>query len=1085
MTLLFNPAINLMNNLTHPRKLILLGGLSLFALLIVSASLLVNLCGSISQANQQLAGLNQSQKISRLIQALEQNKGLTAAILSDVNISENKQLSVNKTVNDNFDMVSNALPLALKTKAKWLTIIDQWEFLNTQGFTLGIDQNFNLHSKLIANIRSLQLQVAGYYSLLVMADNDAYYLTNSFLFTVPITLEVLGNVRGIGVSYIVNQNIKSKTAIKTLLSNTAIPLRVFAENMSKIEMKLISNPETISTQVLIKTITKHIKLILNGILSGKAATNSLEFYNQSTSVIDLGYQFLDNSLYFTLSNLLQNRVKQANTQLIMSLGLSSTLFLIVLYFVIGLYFSTIRSINSLTQVAGKFYDGDLDARVTLDTHDELNDIARGFNKMAASFQNLMYEKDVISTRLRTIIDNSPVGIWLIGTDGRYHFINKTFCDLAGIEEQDMLNTPSSNLGQLLGDKTAQHCLDSDMAALKQDSPHISYETIPRLNAQPCILEITKVKLKNTQGEVIGLIGISKDITDARQQEEALKLADMVYKNSSEAMMITDINNNIIAINPALSEITGYSQHELIGKNPSIFSSGKQNPQFYSSMWKELQLTGKWQGEIFNTRKNGSEYPEWLSITTIYDDSGKVFRRIALFSDITEKKEAVERILREANYDSLTELPNRRMFIDRLDQEIKVSHRKNRKFALIFLDLDNFKSINDSKGHDYGDALLVEAGKRITNCVRESDTVARIGGDEFTLILSDLLDIHAVESISQKILLALSTPFYISDMATYISASLGITLYPNDASSTFELLKNADQAMYLSKKLGRNQFCYFTASMQEHAVYHLELTNDLRKAVSLNQLAVFYQPIIELQTGIICKAEALVRWNHPVRGMVSPAEFIPLAEESGLITEIGDWVFKQTVQHIKKCKQQLGIDIQVSINKSPVQFKDNSAHLDWLSYLTENELTGKNIVIEITEGLLMDDNASTIERLSQFRAADIGLSMDDFGTGYSSLSYLKKFTLDYLKIDQSFTKNLVPGSEDMILSEAIITMAQKLGLKVIAEGIETQEQMQLLLDSGCDYGQGYYFSRPIPEDEFLQLLTKEIANKSQTFHRVGI
>jgi len=496
------------------------------------------------------------------------------------------------------------------------------------------------------------------------------------------------------------------------------------------------------------------------------------------------------------------------------------------------------------------------------------------------------------------------------------------------------------------------------------------------------------------------------------------------------------------------------------------------------MWEEIKLTGKWQGEIWNTRKDGTDYPEWLSINTIYDDYGKVFRRIALFSDITEKKKSDELILRQANYDSLTSLPNRRMFIDRLEQEIKISHRRKQHFALIFLDLDNFKIINDSKGHDFGDALLIKVGKRIVCNIREVDTVARIGGDEFAIILSDssgssdatdLSEIYNVETICQKILVALSKPFYISEMPTYISASLGVTLYPNDASEGLELLKNADQAMYLAKNLGRNRFCYFTASMQEKAVNHLELMNDLRKAISLNQLTVVYQPIVELQTGIIRKAEALLRWNHPVRGMVSPAEFIPLAEESGLIVEIGDWVFKQTVQHIKRCKEQLGLDIQISVNKSPVEFREMVNSFDWLTYLRDNQLSGKNIVIEITEGLLMDNNQHTMEQLARYRAADIKLSMDDFGTGYSSLSYLKRFELDYLKIDQSFTKNLSPGSEDMILSEAIITMAQKLGLKVIAEGIETDEQRKLLLDSGCDYGQGYYFSRPIPGDDFLRLL----------------
>jgi len=1068
---LFNPAINLMNSLSYSRKFIVLGGLSLLALLIVSISLITSLSESISTANKQLEGLNQTKKTSKLIQSLQEHRGISAAVITGVNDSAHRQISVNKKVNENFLKVSNSLPSELKKTAAWSTIIEQWQYLYTKGMTLQLDESFDLHTKLIKNLNSLQLKLADYYLLLIMDELDSYYLTNSFLFTIPITLELLGQARAIGVSSLGNKNIEYKNTIPTLLSNVGVPLDVFQENVHKIKRELISDGKSMSSQALIQTIDKHIKLILAGIISDSTSLSANEFYNLSTSVINIGYQFLDNTLSFTLSDLLHSRIKQANTQLIVNIGFSSMLFIIVLYFIIGLYFSTIRSINFLTQVTGKFYSGDLNARVKLNTHDELNDIALGFNEMATTFQNLMIDKEEMSVRLRAIIDNSPIGIWFTDTDGRYQFVNKTFCNIAGIEEEDMLNTPSSNLAELLGSEIAQNCLDSDTAALAQDFPYVSYEIISRLNAAPTLLEITKVKLKDTQGKVVGLIGISKDITNQRQQEDDLRLANIVYQNSAEAMMITNIENQIIAINPALSEITGYSKNELIGKNPKIFSSGKQSPQFYQLMWAEIKRTGTWQGEIYNTRKDGSDYPEWLSINTIYDDDGKVFRRIALFSDITEKKKKDALILRQANYDSLTDLPNRRMFIDRLEQQIKVAHRKKQKFALIFIDLDKFKDVNDTRGHAYGDALLIEAGKRITHCVREVDTVARLGGDEFTIILSDLTDIYNVEAICQKVLLALSKPFNLSKMVTYITASLGVTIYPNDASTTLELLKNADQAMYLAKNLGRNQFCYFTASMQEQALNKLDLINDLRKAISLNQLEVFYQPIVELKTGAIRKAEALLRWKHPIRGMVSPAEFIPLAEESGLIVEIGDWVFKQTVQHVKKCQKQLGLDIQISVNKSPVQFRESIVKLDWLAYLTENQLSGKNIVIEITEGLLMNNNTSTMERLSQFRAADIKLSMDDFGTGYSSLSYLKKFELDYLKIDQSFTKNLAPGSEDMILSEAIITMAQKLGLKVIAEGIETAEQRKLLLDSGCDYGQGYYFSRPVPGDEFLQLLSR--------------
>ena len=1060
-----------MNNLSFSYKFIVFGGLSLIALLMVSVSLINSLSGTINTANQQLSGLNQAQKSSRLIQSLQQHRGISAAVIAGVEGSANKQLLVNEKVSKHLDEVSKSLPEELKEIANWTAIIEQWEHLNSKNFTLELNESFNLHTRLIHNLNSLQLKLADYFNLLVIDDLDSHYLVDSLLVPLPITLELLGQARGLGVSHLINESTQNTETIITLLSNAIIPLEIFKENISMIKRQTDSDERNISAQNLILTIEQHIAKTLGGIRGDTSSLGSLEFYNLSTSVLDKGFQFLDYSFSSTLTDLLQSRVTQANSQLHISIVISSFLFFIVLYFFIGLYLSTIRSINALTHVAAQFYQGNFDARVSLDTQDELNNVAVGFNEMAVSLQNLMIDKEEISTKLRAIIDNSPIGIWLTGVDGRYHFVNKTFCDLVGIKEEDMLNTPSASLSELLGNDIAHNCLASDRAAFEQDTPHVSYETIPRVNEKSYLLEITKAKLKNTKGEVIGLISISKDITNQRQQEEGLKLADMVYKNTSEAMMITDLHNKIIAINPALSEISGYEKQELMGKDPKIFSSGKQSKQFYQSMWEEISLTGKWQGEIWNTRKNGTDYPEWLSINTVYDDYGEVFRRIALFSDITEKKKSDELILRQANYDSLTNLPNRRMFIDRLEQEIKLSYRKQQAFALIFLDLDNFKIINDSKGHDYGDALLVEAGKRITSSVREVDVVARIGGDEFAIILSDLSDLYNVETICQKILQNLIKPFFISEMPSYISASIGITLFPSDAGAALELLKNADQAMYLAKNLGRNRFCYFTASMQEQALNHLELMNDLRKAIHLNQLVVFYQPIVELQTGIIRKAEALLRWKHPVRGMVSPAEFIPLAEESGLIVEIGDWVFKETVKHIKKTKEQLGLDIQVSVNKSPVEFRESVHHFDSLAYLAENNLSGKNIVIEITEGLLMDNNISTMERLSELRAADIKLSMDDFGTGYSSLSYLKKFELDYLKIDQSFTKNLAVESEDLILSEAIITMAQKLGLKVIAEGIETEEQRRLLLDSGCDYGQGYYFSKPIPSDEFLLLLAK--------------
>ncbi len=442
-----------------------------------------------------------------------------------------------------------------------------------------------------------------------------------------------------------------------------------------------------------------------------------------------------------------------------------------------------------------------------------------------------------------------------------------------------------------------------------------------------------------------------------------------------------------------------------------------------------------------------------------------------FSALLEANHISEGVIwRQANFDTLTALPNRRMFYDRLEQEIKKASRDKLKVALLFIDLDKFKEINDTRGHDMGDILLTEAAHRITDCVRETDTVARLGGDEFTVIMTELDNVGNAGQVAENIRKILAEPFLIEGDMVYISASIGITLYPVDAVEIKDLLKNADQAMYAAKNNGHDRFEYFTLSMQEAAQARLRLTNELRYALAAGQIMVYYQPIVELVTGRIHKAEALIRWQHPVHGMVSPVEFIPLAEESGLIIGIGDWVFKEAVRQVKRWRTLHDPTFQVSVNVSPTQFRQScNSCAAWFDYLQELALSGQSIVIEITEGLLLDAEPRVTDKLLVCRNAGIQVAIDDFGTGYSSLSYLKKFNIDYLKIDQSFTRNLAPGSSDMALSEAIIVMAHKLGLKVIAEGVETEQQRDLLAAAGCDYGQGYLFSRPMPVEEFNRLL----------------
>jgi len=429
--------------------------------------------------------------------------------------------------------------------------------------------------------------------------------------------------------------------------------------------------------------------------------------------------------------------------------------------------------------------------------------------------------------------------------------------------------------------------------------------------------------------------------------------------------------------------------------------------------------------------------------------------------------------RKANFDALTELPNRELFHDRLEQEIKKSVRSGLPIALLLIDLDQFKEVNDTLGHEMGDLLLQQAANRIVNCVRATDTVARLGGDEFTVVLPQLHDVLIARQLAQKIINKLAEPFYLRDEVIHISASIGITLYPADATEIVNLMRNADQAMYAAKNEGRNRFSYFTRSLQEAAQKRLHLTNDLRGALANHQFRLFFQPIVSLATDRIHKAEALLRWQHPTRGMVSPADFIPLAEETRLIVEIGAFVRKESLAWCKRWNNLNPEGFQISVNKSPAEFTDenDSANVEiFVDKLNKMGLCGENFVFEITEGLLLNADVRIHEKLMELRDAGIQVSIDDFGTGYSSLSYLKKFDIDYLKIDQSFVRNLESDSNDVALCEAIIVMAHKLGLKVIAEGVETEQQRDLLSRAGCDYAQGYLYAKPMPPEAFEQWLT---------------
>jgi diguanylate cyclase (GGDEF)-like protein/PAS domain S-box-containing protein len=612
------------------------------------------------------------------------------------------------------------------------------------------------------------------------------------------------------------------------------------------------------------------------------------------------------------------------------------------------------------------------------------------------------------------------------------------------------------------------------------TPRKAYDTITALIQSVAVedriddVTLCEIPVKTSSNE-----NISSDIKPLSQphslnhylnNELIQELSTSVFLASSLAITITDKNNRFVFANPAFYKITGYQQEEVIGKDPKLLSSGKHDAQFYQNMWLDIDTKGEWHGEIWNRHKNGALYLEWLTINAITDKNNIVTHYCSVFSDDTERK-MNETVIKKLTYhDDLTGLPNRRLFLDRLEQEIKTSNRTKSPFVVLFLDLDNFKEVNDTLGHHIGDLVLQESAQRLRECVRETDTVARLGGDEFAICLCNLNALNLLSNVTDKLLDSMKNPFSIADELIYISVSIGVSIFPKDANTTADLIKNADQAMYFAKDKGRNQANFFTASMQQQALERKNLSNDLRTALHNNEFKVYYQPIVNITTNTIYKAEALIRWEHPERGFISPTKFIPIAEDNGMIVEIGDWVFRQAALAAAKWQKKYHPEFQISINKSPKQFQHvRNGHQDWLAYLKSIGLPATSIVIEITEGLLMDSNISDPEQLHMLSNTGIRISLDDFGTGYSSLSYLKKFDIDYIKIDRAFVQNLSDNQDDQALCEAIIVMANKLGIEVIAEGIELQEQQQLLFDAGCDYGQGYLFSKPVPEDEFEKLM----------------
>lgn len=700
-------------------------------------------------------------------------------------------------------------------------------------------------------------------------------------------------------------------------------------------------------------------------------------------------------------------------------------------------------------------------------------------RMTGSLQDISESKKLqqdlkdSETRWQFALEGNRDGLWDWNVSEGHIYLSPRWKEILCFEDDELPNELEEWNSRIHHDDYESFLSKRKSTLIGENKFYVSeHRVLCKDGTYRWVLDRGKVMQRDLEGMPVRMVGTQTDITERKKTELKLITNTQVIENSGEGILVVDTNNSFTMVNKAFSEITGYDQQEVIGKNFSLMYIHNDRNK-YREMLNTIIETGKWSGELICKKKNGVQFPIWININTVYDEFGSPSSRIGIFSDITEQKTQLEKIEFLAKFDSLTSLPNRFHIKERFNEMISNHRKQDSCIAVLFLDLDRFKTVNDTLGHTTGDELLKAVASRLTKYLRKNDIVARMGGDEFVILIEAPLADHqqVIRKISNTIVNEISEPFNIDGRILNTTTSIGVSIYPNDSSSFEELIKNADTAMYKAKESGKNAVHFFSKDLQESLEEIVYIENQLRQSMNRNEWELWYQPQWDLKSEKIIGAEALIRWRHPEMGLIPPNRFIPVAEESGLIINIGDWVIYEACRQ-NKTWQELGLPaVPIAVNVSGIQFRQKDFKQKLKNILNRTKLEPHYLELELTESVLMHDATSVIDAVNDLRGSGLLMSIDDFGTGYSSLAYLKKFPIDKLKIDQSFIRNLLESNEDTEIVRTILALAKSMNLTVIAEGVETEEHMVRLKELGCKEGQGYWFSKPLPAKEFQELLQK--------------